>query len=999
MNPLFLLFGLLGAGAVQLSLGKSEDKSPSPAANDDGITGKNVNKDDTTETDAPAPTDPEPVEEENPTAPEPEAPTVSNPTPTAPEQTGGTGSGGGSTEPVLAEGTVDVIAGRVATLAPNEDDIVSVKIVSGVEHGRVTVNPDNTFALVMTRSDFVGQQDFTYEITHSDGSTSLHQIGLNVTPGLQDEGWGTGEKHYMLATDDQDRVIVETGENHTKVYISGSSNALSLADIASANGLSVSQITGSWLAENGYGQSEETALDIEAGMDLWKAVTPKYSETSNWLLLERGYEYDFGTERLLERGANGEDELHPLHLTAWGEGADPEITSEFMQYQESTANLVVQDVLFSGGVTLIGASNIMIDSVSFTAEEFAVMQSDGISVRNSDFIDVIREASKDGGDWEAHSDRIQAMFAQFVDGLMLEGNFFDHSAWEEGYTWDGDGSAGQAPSMFSHNIYFGHENTDVTLRDTITMRAASIGAQVRSGGFLEDNLFLDNNGGFNFHGGGDERVGNYTLFTDNVVTSGAHKDADLIGAYATGGATDGELSSLVDNIITHLMDPNNPDEAAYKIWTGISYTPWENHYYDDTIVWNWEGSNGASHESRITEMNVDGLDPNVLNQTTIQLFTEQLLGIQGATIDDLANFLRAQAEDGLENDAVDADLINRFFQEGFGIATDIRSEATTLRFVPNDLADGVRWDNRLNWDTEDLPGLYANDNADLGGNEVVFGSNSHINTLDFGPGGTLIAYGGRLTLDGGMTAGEGGGELFIERAGQVWTNGSDGSDLTIDVTGGRFANTGNLSGADLTATGGQAILATGGAEYDLDAGHTMSVGGGAKAGFDGDDGGMAILDMHEGATLAFTAGGNDLGSIEEFRSGAFGDAPDVQSGIDLGDATLEIDLSGLTAEAGTAFTLMDADEIVGLFNDAVVGGLGARNATIVIDYETDSVTLELSAGNGAVSVQTVGDQSDVSAGNEALWDMLTADQGVFSETQAAMLPGDDEELLDPLLAA
>ena len=142
MNPLFLLFGLLGAGAVQLSLGKSEDKSPSPAANDDGITGKNVNKDDTTETDAPAPTDPEPVEEENPTAPEPEAPTVSNPTPTAPEQTGGTGSGGGSTEPVLAEGTVDVIAGRVATLAPNEDDIVSVKIVSGVEHGRVTVNPD-----------------------------------------------------------------------------------------------------------------------------------------------------------------------------------------------------------------------------------------------------------------------------------------------------------------------------------------------------------------------------------------------------------------------------------------------------------------------------------------------------------------------------------------------------------------------------------------------------------------------------------------------------------------------------------------------------------------------------------------------------------------------------------------------------------------------------------------------------------------------------------------
>ena len=116
-------------------------------------------------------------------------------------------------------------------------------------------------------------------------------------------------------------------------------------------------------------------------------------------------------------------------------------------------------------------------------------------------------------------------------------------------------------------------------------------------------------------------------------------------------------------------------------------------YYDDTIVHNWAGSRTVYSESTTTEQNTEGLDASVLDQTTIQLFTAQLLGQETATIADLADYLRAQA-DGALDDVVDADLIIRFFQEGFGVAADIRTEAATLRFVPNDLGDGVRWDNR-----------------------------------------------------------------------------------------------------------------------------------------------------------------------------------------------------------------------------------------------------------------------------------------------------------------
>ena len=121
-----------------------------------------------------------------------------------------------------------------------------------------------------------------------------------------------------------------------------------------------------------------------------------------------------------------------------------------------------------------------------------------------------------------------------------------------------------------------------------------------------------------------------------------------------------------------------------------------------------------------------------------------------------------------------------------------------------------------------------------------------------------------------------------------------------------------------------------------------------------------------------------------------GEEPDVLSGIDLGGATLEIDLTGLSAEAGTEFTLMQSDEIAGALGETLVGGLGGRDATIVVDYVNDTVTLQLAAGSGLVSVETVGEQTDVTSGAEALWEALTADQGL-AEDQA--LP-EEEELLD-----
>ena len=78
---------------------------------------------------------------------------------------------------------------------------------------------------------------------------------------------------------------------------------------------------------------------------------------------------------------------------------------------------------------------------------------------------------------------------------------------------------GQPPGVFSHNVYIDWNNTDVTFRDNISMRAANNGVMIRSGGFLQDNVVMDANSAIVISGGefeGTGMVGNFTLASGNV---------------------------------------------------------------------------------------------------------------------------------------------------------------------------------------------------------------------------------------------------------------------------------------------------------------------------------------------------------------------------------------------------------------------------------------------------------------------------------------------------
>ena len=937
-----------------------------------------------------------------------------NPTPS----TGGqaSNSGGGEGTPVDVSSNFSVSGGRVTTLqVNNHENVDSIRILNDPSHGNLTVNPDNTLALVLSHEpDFSGRINFNYEVTYANGSTQVHGSQVNVQTATQQAGWGEG-RFYMLEEDENGDVIVEHGDNHRAVHISGSGDALSLRDIAALEGLNTNQITQEWLISHSeYGSNPDMALDSEAGMRLWYGITGEGTEpSSNWLLFERGYEYD-DLGRVIDRGTVGEDPMHPIHITSYGDGAKPVLNSFVYLIQESNENIVFSDLAITEGFGALSGNNLMFDNVDISNPTnndmpmgINVRGVDGFTLHNSSITDVWRTIPDNPSEdtWTNHMS--SGLHVSSNSGVLVEGTLFDHNGWAPDYEYDGSTDGGLPPTMFNHNLYIQDIVTDFTLRDNIIMQGASYGAKVRPGGFVEDNVLLDNNNAATILGGLPSdtdgiRTGNFSLVTDNVITSAAHRETSVgnVGAVARGVDIAGMDTTLIDNIIAHLADPDNPDEILAKTNAQrVLYHGRDDPYYDDTIIYNWAGS-----EYSQPDQNAAGLNTNVLDNTTIQNFTQQLLGDPNANISDLAGYLRAQADGSLDH-YVDADLIIDFFQTGFGLDVEDRLTSEELRFVPNALGDGIRWDNRLNWTTEDLPGTINGDSVDLGGNWVNYGGmTSTIDDLDLGDGGRLNVTSGRLNVEGRTETGEDGGTLNVSNVGQIWMDGyRDADELTLNISGGRFANTGDMDGnTQTTVTDGQAILATDGANYDIGAGSRLHIDGSeGRVGFDGEDGDTAVMRLSEDGTLRFSADRDGFAGIEEFRSGAFGDSPDVASGANLGLGALELDLAGLSGSTGS-FRLMSVDEMIGEFSDIrVIGLAGNRNAELVVDYETDTLMLNVTGGGrGRFATSQIGDETDMDhADSSDILAALTAGQGTYSDDLPTEVEvnGEDTELADMLV--
>lgn len=864
--------------------------------------------------------------------------------------------------------------GRVTTFEIDTDkDISGVFIYDMPDHGHASVNPDNSLAVVMTGSDYSGPLSLSYVVSYTDGTSETKTLEMSVAAPQQERGWG-GAEHYMLEEDAAGDLIVETGENHRKVYITGKDEGLTRADIAQREGLDEAQITDQWLYENPeYGGSEDMALAEDVAMGLWDRMRAWDGDdpVSHWALFERGHTYDEFRVNLW--GLNGESELHPVHFTAWGEGARPVITTEAIGIRDVQSNFVISDLSFHAGARLQSGENVILSNVEITGEKVEIQNMSAVTIHDSQIHNVVRDAPMHA-DWNAFADRATGVYVARSEGVLIDGSMFHRNGWKEGFEVDENS---QPPSIFSHNIYIQYNTFDVTFTDNIVSQGSSYGAQFRGGVWAQDNAFVDNNAGVSFLGGvynGSGPIGNYTYFTDNVVTSAGHKEAEQIGALAWGVLDSSYQATLLDNIIAHLADPNNAAEIEEKDNNGVSLQSGVNTHYDDTIIYGWHPST-RDYLADDLNQNVEGLDQAALDQITIQRFAATVLGDANASIGDLMDYILALPEEAF-GDVSAADII-AYFQQGFGLSSSDVFGPETHRFVPNDLGDGVRWQSNINWHDDEVP--EDGDSVLLGGNMVHFGGTSTITDLDFGLNGALeVAY-GKLSVNGAVTTGAGTATLDITGSGQFWTNGlAEIAKLEINVASGRFANTGAVEGDTvLSATDGQVLLGVDDASFTVtDESELRLVGSELRAGFDGESGGTSVLQMEDGATLTFVADAEGLASIEEFRSGALGDEVDVQSGMSL-DGTLQIDLTSMVDQSGT-HTLIDVDALHGTFSDINIHGLSSNtNAEIVVDYDIDAVLIQLTAGNGAVSVDKIGTSDDGAGEDAALWDALTDGRGAF----------------------
>lgn len=71
-----------------------------------------------------------------------------------------------------------------------------------------------------------------------------------------------------------------------------------------------------------------------------------------------------------------------------------------------------------------------------------------------------------------------------VGNLLLDGNVFDHNGWNEQV-------AGAGATIFNHNVYIKEDVTNVVIKNNTFANASSHGLQARSGGDIENNLFVN----------------------------------------------------------------------------------------------------------------------------------------------------------------------------------------------------------------------------------------------------------------------------------------------------------------------------------------------------------------------------------------------------------------------------------------------------------------------------------------------------------------------------
>jgi hypothetical protein len=222
--------------------------------------------------------------------------------------------------------------------------------------------------------------------------------------------------------------------------------------------------------------------------------------------------YGTGTRPILATGSSyglasdkGSSNIAIVGLDIYSSGRDPSVPG----YSTATKNGI--SWLAPTGVQ---GQNLLIEDCAFRfyGTNISVQGYGGGSWSN---VAVRRNVIADA--WNLEAAHSQGAFFTYVDGLVLDGNVFDHNGWNESIV-------GAEPTVFNHNVYITSACNDVAVRNNIFANASSHGIQARSGGDIQNNLFINNPIGMSYglvNGGSGLKAGGVSgTISGNVFLGG-----------------------------------------------------------------------------------------------------------------------------------------------------------------------------------------------------------------------------------------------------------------------------------------------------------------------------------------------------------------------------------------------------------------------------------------------------------------------------------------------
>jgi len=175
----------------------------------------------------------------------------------------------------------------------------------------------------------------------------------------------------------------------------------------------------------------------------------------------------------------------------------------------------------------------------------------------------------------------QGMFAEMIDGFVVEDCVIDHNGWSETV-------ASAKATIFNHNFYLSRGVRNVMIRRNIISRASSHGVSLNQSGTIEDNLFVKNPIGMFIRTAPSTARGNVILESRDISTDLPRGFGIIVGkVYDTAPLLPPGPALVENNIIANKTSLGTNEAVSFTSNVAPKNT---STTIRNNIVYNWKGT-------------------------------------------------------------------------------------------------------------------------------------------------------------------------------------------------------------------------------------------------------------------------------------------------------------------------------------------------------------------------------------------------------------------------